>query len=123
MADDRAYEAPTLDRLLASLNNGDDNAAATEDYHRLVERLATMVESYGGSSHKGMLTLTFNFKADAKGVDVALQTKITMPKRPALEDRLFIGGSKGDVLTFKDPARGTFFEGSDLGRRRFGENN
>lgn len=121
MADDRAYEAPTLDRLLASLNNGDDNASATEDYRRLVERLASMVESYSGT-HKGKLTLEFEFKADAKGVDVALKTKTAMPVRPVLKDRLFIGGNKGDVLTFRDPARGTFFEGSDLGRRRFGEN-
>jgi len=112
----RAYEIQTVDRLIAVLNNGDDGADATRDYRTLVETLGSYVENYGGT-HKGKLTLTISFAADAKGIDVAIESKATSPKRPVLKERFF-ATEKGDGLTARDPARGTLFEGDDLGRRR-----
>lgn len=116
MSEDRAYEIQTIDRLIAVINNGDDGADATRDYRSLVETLGSYVQNYGGT-HKGKLTLTFTFAADAKGIDVSMESKATQPKRPILKERFF-ATEKGNGLTAKDPARGTLFEGNDLGRRR-----
>jgi hypothetical protein len=114
--DDRAYELQTVDRIIATLNGGDDGADATRDYRSIIETLGSHIQNYGGT-HKAKLVLTIDFAADSKGVDVALTSKATLPKRPVLKDRLFMT-EKGNALTAKDPAKGTFFEGADLGRRR-----
>jgi hypothetical protein len=113
--DDQAYLIQTADRLLAALNNGDDNDDATKDYREIVSTLAQRVADHGGK-HKGKLTLTFSFEADQKGVDVSMVSKLTIPPRPVLKERLFPAERGG--LTAKDPARGTLFQGDDLGRRR-----
>lgn len=111
---DAAYEIQTVDRLIAVINQGDDGADATKDYRNLLETLSNYVENHGGT-HKGKLILTINFTADHKGLDVSLTSEAKMPKRPVLKERYFL--SEKGTLTAKDPARGTMFEGADLGRR------
>lgn len=115
MADERAYEISTTDRLIAVINGGDDNADATKDYHNIMETLQNRVGNHGGK-HKAKLVLTIEFEADHKGIDVVLTTEAKLPKRPKTKERYFDSG-KG-TLTLKDPARGSLFEGTDLGRAK-----
>lgn len=113
--DDRVYEVPTIDRLIACINQGDDGAEATRLYRECMSALSRNIENHGGK-HKGSLTIKIEFEADAKGIDVAIKTSARMPAAPVLKERFFVSG-KGDTLTAKDPGRGTLFEGNDLGRR------
>jgi hypothetical protein len=110
---ERAYEVSTVDRLVAVLNGGDDGAEATRQYREIMDRLANNIQEHGGT-HKAKLTLTIEFKADAKGLDVAMQSKATLPARPVIKERFFM--SEKNTLTLQDPARDSMFPGSDLGR-------
>ncbi|MFN3075860.1 MAG: hypothetical protein ABT940_03065 [Alphaproteobacteria bacterium] len=111
---ERAYELPTVERLIAALSGGDGNFDATKDYQAVISAISEAVENHGGTA-KGTLTLKFQFTADAKGVDVVLDSSARLPTRPKVKDRLFVSG-KGTTLTAMDPARDTLFAGSDLGR-------
>lgn len=113
-AEDRAYEIGTADRLIALIANGDAGADVTRDYKTLNEILDDYVQSYGGK-HKGELTIKIAFEADAKGVDVAVESRISRPKRPRFKERLFSTGR--GTLTAKDPAKNSLFPGANLGRR------
>lgn len=110
---ERAYEVSTVDRLVAVLNGGDDGAEATRQYREIMDRLANNIQEHGGT-HKAKLTLTIEFKADAKGLDVAMQSKATLPARPVIKERFFM--SEKNTLTLQDPARDSLFPGADLGR-------
>ncbi|KAF0115163.1 MAG: hypothetical protein FD149_1675 [Rhodospirillaceae bacterium] len=112
----RAYDLQSVDRIIAIINNGDDGDAAAQDYRALIATLNDRVNTYGGT-HKGKLTITLDFEADAKGVDVAMTTTVKPPPRPKFVDRYFIS-DRGDVLTARDPARESMFPGADLGRKR-----
>lgn len=112
---DKAFEIQTVDRLIAVVNNGDDGADATQEYRSLMQKLDTYTTNYGGK-HKGKIVITINLAQDAKGVEVTVETKVTDPRRPKYAEHLFSTGN--GTLTTKDPARGTMFEGADLGRRR-----
>lgn len=111
---DAAYEVQTVDRLVATINAGDDGNDATQDYRRLMETLNKYVEDYGGK-HKGSLTIKLEFAADPKGVDVTMTSQATLPKRPTNKERFFI--SERGTLTLKDPGRDTLFPGADMGRK------
>ena len=113
--DDRAYEIPTVDRLIAVLNNGDDGADATKDYREIMEVLPNRVQQHGGT-HKAKLVLTIEFSADKNGMDVALTSESKLPKRPKLKERYFV--SERGTLTAKDPGKDTMFPGVDMGRRQ-----
>lgn len=114
MAGEKAYEIPTVDRLIATINGGDDGAEISKEYHALIEKLA---DPAYGDKRKGKMTISIDFAADAKGVDVLVTSKVSAPVRPKTKDRLFVSAS-GDSLTAKNPNNNTFFEGDDLGRRR-----
>ena len=109
-----AYEVRTIDRLVAVLNGGDDGAEATRQYREIMDRLAHNIQEHGGK-HKAKLTLTIEFAADAKGLDVAMVSKATLPAKPVLKERFFM--SEQNTLTLQDPARDSMFPGVDLGRR------
>lgn len=113
---DRAYEIRSVDRMLAVLNHGDDCEDATRDYRQLVAALKEHVERYGGNT-KGKMILTFDFVADARGVDVAMNVTTKIPARPRIKDRYFISEC-GETLTGKDPGKETLFPGADMGRKR-----
>ena len=111
-----AYEVRTIDRLLAVLNQGDDNAEATRQYRQIMDRLANNIHEYGGK-FKAELTLTVSFEADAKGIDVSVSVKSKIPAIPKIKERFFQAGDGTNVLSLQDPARETLFAGVDLGRR------
>jgi len=113
--DDRAYEIPTVDRLIAVINGGDDGADATRDYREIMDVLPNRVQQHGGK-HKAKLVLTIEFTADAKGIDVALTSESKLPKRPQMKERYFV--SERGTLTAKDPGKDTMFPGVDMGRKR-----
>lgn len=113
--DPAAYEVKTVDRLVAVLNSGDDGAEATRLYREIMDRLANNIREHGGK-HKASLTITIEFVADAKGLDVALTSKAKLPGRPVIKERFFM--SPANTLTLQDPARDSMFPGADLGRRR-----
>jgi hypothetical protein len=115
---EQAYEVRTVDRLIAVLNQGDDGAEATRLYHDIMERLANGIQEHGGK-HKGKLTLVIEFVHDARGLDVSMNCKATMPARPVIKERFFM--SPQNTLTLQDPARDSLFAGSDLGRRGRGD--
>lgn len=112
---DPAYEVQTVDRLVAVLNTGDENAEASRLYREIMDRLAHNIQEHGGK-HKGQLVLTIDFVADAKGLDVSLTSKAKVPGRPVQKERFFM--SDRNTLTLQDPARDSLFPGDDLGRRR-----
>lgn len=114
---DPAYEVRTVDRLIAVLNHGDDGAEATRLHNEIMARLAENVREHGGK-HKGALTLTIEYVADAKGLDVALNAKAKLPGRPVVKERFFM--TPDNRLTLQDPARDSLFPGSDLGRAKRG---
>lgn len=113
---DRAYELQSIDRLVAVINNGDDGSDATKNYRALVSTLSDYVERYKGR-HKGKLTLTIDFEATEKGVDLSLASAVKLPARPKNKDRYFVTAG-GDRLTAQDPAKETLFPGANLGRQR-----
>ena len=113
--DSSAYEVRTVDRLIAVVNSGDDGAEATRMYRDIMDRLASNIQDHGGK-HKAKLVLTIDFVADAKGLDVSLISKATLPAKPVIKERYFM--SEQNTLTLQDPARDTLFPGDDLGRRR-----
>lgn len=110
---DPAYEIQTVDRLIATINQGDDCADATADYRRVMETLAKFVEDYGGK-HKAQMVIKIGFVADNKGIDVEVETTTKVPKRPITKERFFL--TDRNVLTLRDPARDTMFPNVDLGR-------
>ncbi len=112
---DPAYEVKTVDRLLAVLNSGDENAEATRLHRSIMDRLASNIQDHGGK-HKGQLTLTVDYVADSKGLDVSITAKAKIPGKPVIKERFFM--SDKNELTLQDPARDSMFAGSDLGRRR-----
>lgn len=112
---DAAYEVRTVDRLIAVLNSGDDGAEATRLYREIMDRLAKNIQDHGGK-HRGQLTITVDFLADAKGLDVAMTAKAKLPGKPVIKERFFM--SPDNTLTLQDPARDSLFAGADLGRRR-----
>lgn len=112
---DHAYEVRTVDRLIAVLNHGDDGAEATRLHTDIMARLAQNIQEHGGK-HKGSLTLTIEYVADAKGLDVSLTAKAKLPGRPVTKERFFM--TPDNRLTLQDPARDSLFPGSDLGRAR-----
>lgn len=115
MSDGREYEIQTIDRLIATINSGDTCAKATKDLRDLVTEGAEVVAEHGGTV-KGSITITLGFTFDARGLDVTMKHKATMPPVPVLKERLFVN-DRG-TLTAMDPARDTMFAGNDLGRRR-----
>lgn len=117
-ADDRAYALPTLARLIEAHNNGDDHSLMTDKMREVILRCSEHIHEHGGTA-KGEITIKVTFAVDAKGVDVAMETKLAYPKPPIVKDRYFVS-DKGDELTMKNPNKGTMFEGDDLGRRRNG---
>lgn len=116
---DPAYELKTVDRIVAVLNNGDENAEATRLHSEIMDRLANNIQEHGGK-HKATLTLTIEYSADPKGIDVSLVCKAKVPAKPIQKERFFM--SEKNTLTLQDPARDSMFAGSDLGRapRRVG---
>lgn len=114
---DPAYEVKTVDRLIAVLNSGDENAEATRLHRSIMDRLASNITDHGGK-HKGQLVLTIDYIADAKGLDVSVTAKAKIPGKPVIKERFFM--SDKNELTLQDPARDSMFSGLDLGRRRAG---
>ncbi|KAA0571103.1 hypothetical protein [Azospirillum sp. Sh1] len=117
--DARAYEVASVAQLLTVNNEGDDLANADTDYRLVMAAITEHIGAYGGTA-TGEVTIKFKIVADAKGVDVAIETTRKMPKRPLSKARYFTTG-KGDGLTLRNPNRETMFPGQDLGRRRFGD--
>lgn len=111
--DDRAYQMRSLPQVLGRLNNGDDLDDVDKDMQHLLDRLSRHIENYGGTA-KGSLTITLEFQQDHKGIDLAVTSKVTVPKRPKTKDRFFV--TEDNVLTLRNPNKGTMFEGQDLGR-------
>ena len=115
MSDGREYEIQTIDRLIATINQGDTCQEATELLRELISKGTEVITEHGGEV-KGSITITLGFHFDAKGLDVTMKAKATMPPVPVLKERLFVN-DRG-TLTAMDPARDTMFAGNDLGRRR-----
>lgn len=112
--DDRAYQMRSLPQILSRLNNGDDLDDLDKDLAHVLDRLSRHIENYGGTA-KGKLSITLNFTQDHKGIDVSIESKMTVPNRPPVKDRFFL--TDENVLTLRNPNKGTMFEGQDLGRR------
>jgi hypothetical protein len=110
---DKAWEIRTPDRLIATINHGDDGAIATQEFNNLMELLATRVSRYHGK-HKGQFSIVIDLAADENGVDVTMHTKIKEPPRPVIRERMFL--TDEGRLTMQDPARDTMMPGTDLGR-------
>ena len=78
MSDGREYEIQTIDRLIATINSGDTCEKATKALRDLVTEGAEVVAEHGGTV-KGSITITLGFTFDAKGLDVTMKHKATMP--------------------------------------------
>ncbi|WP_044558698.1 hypothetical protein [Azospirillum sp. B4] len=111
---DRAYEIPTVARLLETHNQGDDGAALNEKFAQVLENLGAHVAEHRGTA-KGEVTVKITLTADPKGVDVEIAFEGKVPRRPKTKDRYFLT-ERGNALTLKNPNQGTMFEGRDLGR-------
>ena len=111
---ERAYEIRTVDRLLAVLNDGDENEHATRLYQQAMSHLDDYVQKYGGT-HKAKLTVEIELVQDPKGVDVAITAKATLPAPPKTKQRFF-STAKGTV-TAMDPGKDSLFPGTDMGRK------
>jgi hypothetical protein len=113
MAEPNAYQVRTVDRLIAVVNHGDDGAEATKQHEAILDRLAMLTAEHGGK-HKAKLTLTIEYTADPRGLDVSITAKATIPGRPVMKERFFL--TRDNRLTLQDPARDSLFPGVDLGR-------
>jgi hypothetical protein len=110
-----AWQVPTVDRLVAVINSGDDGAEATRQHHAILAAINENQREFGGK-HKAKLLLEIGYEGDAKGVDISLKVTAKLPLRPVLRERYYL--TRDNVLTLQDPARDTLFAGDDLGRAR-----
>lgn len=117
--DPRAYEIPSLINLLQTHNDGDDLARADTLYHKVMAAATEHIGEHGGAA-AGEITLKVKIAADAKGVDVTIESDAKAPKPPKTKMRYF-ANDRGDGLTLRSPNRDTMFPSADLGRRRRGD--
>jgi|AGTN01.3.fsa_nt_gi hypothetical protein len=114
--DPRAYEIPSLVNLLQTHNDGDDLARADAPYHQVMAAATENIGEHGGSA-AGEIILKVKITADAKGVDVTIESDAKVPRPPRMKMRYF-ANDRGDGLTLRNPNRDTMFPATDLGRRR-----
>jgi hypothetical protein len=108
-----AYQVRTIDRLIAVNNHGDDCAEATAGHDKIMDRLAELIQEYGGK-HKAKLIITIDYEADHKGLDITITSKAQLPGKPRVKERFFM--TRDNRLTLQDPARDSLFPGVNLGR-------
>ena len=113
--DERAFQVRTITQLIERTNGGDDFDGLNKDMTKIVESLQTQICDHHVDTAKGSLTITIEFTADRKGLDVVINSKVKTPNRPVTKDRFFITDT--NQISLRDPARGTMFEGHNLGRR------
>ncbi|WP_395831163.1 hypothetical protein [Elstera sp.] len=113
--DERAFQLRTVTQLIERANGGDDFDGLNKEMNEVVESLQTQICDHHVDTAKGSLTITIDFTADRKGLDVKISSKTKKPNRPSTKDRFFI--TDDNRISLRDPARGTMFEGANLGRR------
>lgn len=112
--DERAFQLRTVTQLIERTNGGDDFDGLNKDMNKIVESLQTQICDHHVDTAKGSLTITIEFTADRKGLDVVINSKVKTPNRPVTKDRFFV--TDNNWITLRNPNKGTMFEGQDLGR-------
>lgn len=116
---DESYRIRSLPALLTTQNHGDDAAEASDDFAKAMEAVALYLGRFGGTA-KAVQKLTITYVGDARGVDVTIASELTLPKRPKPDKTRYFLTPDSKGLTLSDPARGTLFEGENLGRLQRG---
>lgn len=89
--------------LIAGLEHGSLHEELTRQVTRIVEELHDMRINQGGKP-KAMLAIKLNFKLDGEAIEVAAETKTTMPKR--IRDKTILYATEDNNLTTKNPRQG-----------------